>query len=260
MSESTKSVFITGAAAGIGKACAQAFHDAGWFVGLYDRDAAGCETLAQALGERCIAGSLDVTDAGAWQPALEAFWTAAGGRLDVLLNNAGILAAGGFEAIPLAQQHAVVDVNVKGVMNGCHAGFDYLRRTPGARVINMASASALYGQPELATYAATKFAVRGLTEGLNIEWDAHGIYVCDILPLFTQTAMMDDADKAASAQNLKKRLSPEDVASVVMQAATSTSHKPHWLVGGQTKSLAMALKLTPAAFGRAVVKKLTAAE
>ena len=257
MTEPAKSIFITGAAAGIGRACAQAFHQAGWFVGLYDRDAAGCQALADELGSRCIAGALDVTDAAAWQPALEAFWQAAGKRMDVLLNNAGILSAGNFEAIPLAQQHAMVDVNLKGVMTGCHVGFDYLRRTPGARVINMASASALYGQPELATYAATKFAVRGLTEGLNLEWAQHGVYVCDVMPLFTQTAMMDKAQAAASAQNLRKRLSVDDVAAVVLQAATSNSRKAHWLVGAQTKQLALATKLAPAALTRTIVGQLT---
>lgn len=253
----TKAVFITGAAAGIGAACAKAFHQAGWFVGLYDTNLEGCRALAEALGERCIAGRLDVTDSADWQAALDQFWATSGQRLDVLLNNAGILAAGNFEHIDLARQHAIVDVNIKGVMNGCHAAFGYLQQTPGARVINMASASALYGQPELATYAATKFAVRGLTEGLNLEWTAHGIHVCDIWPLFTQTAMMQTAEAAASAQNLKHRLTPEDVAAVVLRAATSRSRKAHWVVGGQTKLLALSMKLSPAWLIRAIVGLLT---
>ena len=253
-----KAVLVTGAAAGIGAACARAFHQAGWFVGLYDTNLEGCRALAGELGERSIAGRLDVTDPADWQAALEQFWAASGQRLDVLLNNAGILAAGNFEHIELACQHAIVDVNVKGVMNGCHAAFGHLQQTPPARVINMASASALYGQPELATYAATKFAVRGLTEGLNLEWAAQDIHVCDIWPLFTQTAMMDLADAAASAKNLPKRLSPDDVAAVVMQAATSNSRKAHWLVGGQTKLLALVMKLVPASVTRLVVGRLTA--
>lgn len=252
-----KAILITGAAAGIGAACARRFHAAGWFVGLYDVNLDGCRALAEELGERCIAGRLDVTDPADWQAALDQFWAASGERLDVLLNNAGILAAGNFEQIDLARQHAIVDVNIKGVMNGCHAAFGHLQRTPGARVINMTSASALYGQPELTTYAATKFAVRGLTEGLNLEWAGHGVHVCDIWPLFTQTAMIDGAEAAASAQNLKHRLTPEAVAAVVVQAATSRSRKAHWLVGRQTKLLAWAMKLSPAWLTRAIVGLLT---
>lgn len=257
VSNSNHTVFVTGAAAGIGAACADAFHKAGWFVGLYDTNLDGCRALADKFGERCIAGRLDVTDPADWQAALEQFWNASGQRLDVLLNNAGILAAGNFEQIDLARQHAIVDVNIKGVMNGCHAAFEYLQQTSGARVINMASASALYGQPELATYAASKFAVRGLTEGLNLEWAAHGIHVCDIWPLFTQTAMMETAEAAASAQNLPKRLSPDEVAGVVLQAATSNSRKVHWLVGSQAKLLALVMKLSPAWLVRAIVGRLT---
>lgn len=252
-----RAIFITGAAAGIGAACARAFHAAGWFVGLYDLDHAGCQTLAAELGDRCIAGELDVTNDEAWPAALDAFWNAAGQRLDVLLNNAGILFAGGFEHIDLARQQAMVDVNIKGVLSGCHHGFAHLRQTPGARVINMCSASAIHGQPELATYAATKFAVRGLTEGLNIEWTRQGIHVCDVWPLFTQTAMMDRAGTTASGKRLGARLTADDVAHVVLRAATSRSTRVHWLVGAQTKGFAVAMKLAPAWLSRAIVRLIT---
>jgi NAD(P)-dependent dehydrogenase (short-subunit alcohol dehydrogenase family) len=84
-----------------------------------------------------------------------------------------------------------VDVNVKGVLNGCHLAKPYLLRTPGERVINLSSGSAEYGQASLATYWATKFAVRGLTEALNVEWQADGIPVMDVMPLCARTAMVD---------------------------------------------------------------------
>lgn len=82
------------------------------------------------------------------------------GRLDILINNAGILRAGPFESIDLAQHQAIVDVNLGGVINGTHLAFRYLRDTPGAQVVNLCSASAIYGQPELASYGATKSAVK----------------------------------------------------------------------------------------------------
>src|SRR6202008_3519610 len=105
-----------------------------------------------------------------------------------LLNNAGILSAGPFESVPLARHFAMLDVNVASIMIGCHRALEYLKRTPGARVINMASATAIYGQPDLVTYSATKFAVRGFTEGLDLEWGRHGIRVSDIWPSFVSSA------------------------------------------------------------------------
>lgn len=254
-----KSIFITGAAAGIGKACAQRFHAAGWFVGLYDVDEVGCQKLQATLGkQRVCVGKLDVTDAQAWQGALKSFWEASGGRLDVLLNNAGILRSGSFQEIDLAQQHLIVDINIKGVMNGCHTAFKYLEKTPGACVINMASASAIYGQPDIATYSASKFAVRGLTEALNIEWREHGIRVVDIWPLFVQTAMMANLDGAASAANLGAKLSPEQVAQGVYAAATKTERmaSPHHPIGLPAKAFATAIKAAPDWISSMIVRRI----
>ncbi|MES2919164.1 MAG: SDR family oxidoreductase [Pseudomonadota bacterium] len=231
-----RSIFITGAAAGIGQATARHFATQGWFVGLFDVDLAGVESLAAELGPRqALAGRLDVVDADNWQAALEAFHQRTG-RLDVLLNNAGILASGPFGSIPLARQQLIVDINVKGVLNGCYQALPYLQQTPGARVINMASASAIYGTPSLATYSATKFAVRGLTEALDLEWEALGIKVMDILPLFVQTAMVKDMN-ARSLAKLGVNLTPETIAATIWDAACYSGRMPrvHWTVGRQTK-------------------------
>ena len=252
-----RSIFITGAAAGIGKATARHFAAEGWFVGLFDVDAPGVEALAAELGSaRALAGTLDVTDAQQWARALETFF-ARTGRLDVLLNNAGILASGPFESIPLERQQLIVDINVKGVLNGCHLALPWLRRTPGARVINMASASAIYGQPSLATYSATKFAVRGLTEALDLEWAAHGIKVMDILPLFVQTAMVKDMN-ARSIAKLGVNLTPEEIAATIMEAAEYNGFPPrvHWTVGGQTRLMYALSGLVPDWVTRFVTRKI----
>lgn len=181
--EGRPAIFVTGAASGIGRACAELFARRGWFVGVYDVDTDGAQAIAATLGkDNAVAGALDVSDADAWQRALAEFWVHSGERLDVLFNNAGILAPGSFEAVPLARHEAMLAVNVKGIINGCHCAFHYLQRSQGSRVINMASATAIYGQPELVTYSATKFAVRGFTEGLDLEWSKFGIRVSDIWP------------------------------------------------------------------------------
>jgi NADP-dependent 3-hydroxy acid dehydrogenase YdfG len=230
-------VFVSGAAAGIGRATARLFASHGWMVGICDIDEPGLGRLQSELGERAIALRLDVTRAEDWHAALEAFFLRTG-RLDVLVNNAGILISGPFESSSLARHEALVDVNIKGVINGCYVGREYLARTPGSRLINMSSTAAVYGQASLATYSATKFAVRGLSEALNIEWQDQGIRVMDVMPLFVQTGMVKDMD-AMSVRRLGVRLTPEDVASVIYRAATyrGSMGKVHWPVGLGAKLL-----------------------
>jgi len=257
---SRPSVFITGAAAGIGRATAELFASQGWFVGLYDINQAGVRELAQRLGAaNASAGALDVTDHAQFARALAQFWEAAGGRLDLLFNNAGIIAVGDFEKVPLARYQATVDVNLKGVVNGFHAAFDYLRRTPGARVISMSSASAIYGAPSFALYGATKFAVKGLTEALNIEWARHGITVMDVLPLYVDTAMVAGIEtKPKSMDVLGMHLRAEDIARTVWRAAHwRWWPRVHWYPGLQSWFLALSQKLMPGWFTRLTTRLVT---
>lgn len=252
-------IFITGAASGIGRASAELFARRGWFVGLYDVNGEGVAAVAAALGEgNATCGVLDVSDPDGWERALAHFWALSGQRLDVLFNNAGILTAGAFETVPLARHRAMLDVNVASILVGCHRAFGYLRQTPGARVINMASATAIYGQPELVTYSATKFAVRGFTEGLDLEWSRHGIRVSDIWPSFVSTAMAAGFARIASARSLGIRLTPADVADTVWRCATTGRriHKTHWTVGLQAGLLSFATRIAPSALTRLVVRAL----
>ncbi|GGR41993.1 NAD(P)-dependent dehydrogenase (short-subunit alcohol dehydrogenase family) [Nocardioides luteus] len=223
-----RSVLITGAAAGIGRATALRFAREGWLVGAFDIDVDGLASLATAvepLPGTLVTGTLDVRDATSWQTALDGFAAETGGSLDVLVNNAGIIQIGSFSDLPLERQQAVVDVNVKGVVNGCHLARPYLQ--PGSHVVNLASASAIYGQPGMAIYSATKFAVRGLSEALDLEWSREGITVTALWPLFADTSMVWGHDFPA-LRRLKVSLTPDDVAESVYAAATSG----HGLLGG----------------------------
>lgn len=255
-SPSRPSIFITGAAAGIGRAVAERFAQAGWFVGLYDVDEAAVQALRQQLGvDRCQAGRLDVSRADDWAPQLEAFWQAAGQRLDLLLNNAGVSVTSLFEDADLARHHRLIDINLKGVVNGCHSALPFLKRTPGARVVNLCSASALFGQPMLSTYSATKAAVRGFTEALDIEWQRHGIRVVDVLPLFVNTAMVrDDVSKMKTVQTLGVRLSADDVARTVWRLSQGkpSSLPVHSPVGWQASLFYQLAKHSPDAINRFV--------
>jgi NAD(P)-dependent dehydrogenase (short-subunit alcohol dehydrogenase family) len=263
-----RSVFISGAAAGIGAATARRFVAAGWRVGIYDVDRVGAERLATELsaefGEGSArAGALDVTSADQWEVALEDFVEGSRGHLDVLINNAGILRGGRFVELPLAAHHATIDVNVGGVINGCYTAHRHLAATPGSMVVNLCSASAIYGQAELATYSASKFAIRGLTEALELEWRKDGIRVQAVWPLFVQTAMTDGL-AIASSETMGINLSPEDVADEILSLVRPRGrltallpHSVHTAVGLPAKLLAATSNLMPSSVTREVNKRIT---
>ncbi|MCW1958770.1 MAG: SDR family oxidoreductase [Mycobacterium sp.] len=257
----TPNVFISGAAAGIGRATALTFARRGYRIGGYDVDLAGLATLRDevtALGGDIAIGELDVTEADDWSAQLQAF-TGTSRRLDILVNNAGVLSHGRFEEIPLAKQRQMIDVNVYGAVTGLHAAFPYLRDTANSQVVNLCSASAIYGQPELATYSATKFAVRGLTEALELEWRRYGIRVIAMWPLFVQTAMVDGMD-THSTKRMGIHLTAEDVAAEIYAATHPTRRgmpKVHFPVGRQTKVLAGMAQMTPHWMGRLLAKTVS---
>lgn len=252
----TSCLVISGAAAGIGRAIARRFSQQGWYVGLLDIDLPGVQALRTELGEdRCWAGQLDVTDRDAWDRALADFAAAAPGPLELLVNNAGVLDSGPFEDTSAASHRRMIEINTLGVVHGCHAAHSYLRQASAPCVINLGSASAIYGQPALATYSASKFFVRGLSEALNLEWQDQGIRVLDIWPLFVKTAMVEGM-RADSVERLGVKLSPEDVAAVVARAAASKSRKVHWTVGFEAGLFARLVRLAPPALARLVVRHL----
>lgn len=169
------------------------------------------------------------------------------------LSGSSVL-TGRLDTIPLADQQRAVEVNVTGVLNGCHTAYPYLRATPGAQVVNLCSASAIYGQPELATYSATKFAVRGLTEALDLEWEDDDITVTAIWPLFVNTAMVDGMDVGAQ-RRLGVRLTPDDVAAEVMdvvEVGGRLPHRVHRAVGAQAKAMLAASAMSPSWLNRLV--------
>jgi NAD(P)-dependent dehydrogenase (short-subunit alcohol dehydrogenase family) len=219
-----KTIFITGAAAGIGREAARLFHSRGYAVGLYDVDLAGAEALAAELGSRCMAGKLDVTDAKAFGDALGAF-VARFERLDVLLNNAGVLKMGRFEEVPLEMHRRTIDVNVYGVVVGIAAALPHLRATAArhgeARIVNMCSASAIYGVPDHSTYSASKFAVRALTESLNLEFERDRIFVSDVLPSYVNTGMVtNQATPSKIVSRMGIAHQPGQIAELIWESAS----------------------------------------
>lgn len=249
--DTRKAIFITGGASGIGKATALLFASRGWFVGIADVNRVGlAETAGLLPPGQSSTHVMDVRDRGQWKAALEEFWTRSGRRLDILFNNAGVGRGGAFEAVSHEDHDLLVDINFKGVLYGAEAGFDYLKRTPDACLVNTCSAAGLYGSPGLATYSATKFAVRGLTEGLDQEWAEHGIKVRSIMPSFIDTPLLDvstaGTNRSArdSVAEAGLEFTPvEEVAQAVWDAAHGK--KVHVIVGKTAKSLAFAARWAP---------------
>jgi short-subunit dehydrogenase len=252
-----RSILISGAGRGIGRATAELFLARGWRVGMYDVDA---DVVAGAAAGRdgAVHGALDVRDADQWRSALHSF--CGDGALDVLINNAGVLSSGPFTETDLDSHRRMVDVNVTGVVNGAAEGHRYLKRSTRGLLLNLCSASALYGQPTLATYGATKAAVKSLTEALDIEWRRDGIRVRSLLPLFVATEMVTrDGVRAASVGSLGVRLTAEDVAAAAWKVAHERRRplaSPHRPVGRQTRVLAAASAVTPDWANRLIVSRI----
>ncbi|HYG25667.1 MAG TPA: SDR family oxidoreductase [Caulobacteraceae bacterium] len=247
-----KAIFITGAASGIGLATAKLFAGRGWFVGLADINAAGLQAALEAIGKDSGATYvLDVRDRAAWNAALDAFVKQAG-RLDVLLNNAGIAAFGYLEEISAEEEDRLVDVNLKGVLNGARAGIEHLRKMPGAKLINVASCAGLYGAPKLAVYSATKFAVKGLSEALDIEFARHGVEVRCIMPWFIETPILDAGAQGSNVKmsdNIRSQgmdvYPVEDAAQAIWEAAHGGDL--HYTVGKAARRLRFASRFMPGA-------------
>ena len=255
-----KAIFITGGGSGIGRAVALRFAREGWLVGLADVNATGlAETAALLPDGASWTTRLDVRDRAAWDTALAEFAQASGGRLDVLFNNAGVAHGGPFGESPHAEIDQLIDVNFRGVVNGAHAAYALLKATPGSCLLNTASAAALYGAAGLAVYAATKFAVRGLTEALDIEWAGDDIRVRDLMPGFIDTPLLVPPAHAGTNQSMRDSVieaglefTPVEVVADTAWAAV-TSSKLHHLVGKTARRLAFAARWMPGRLRKGMV-------
>ncbi|HSV97610.1 MAG TPA: SDR family oxidoreductase [Spirochaetota bacterium] len=215
-------ILITGAASGIGRETALLFARKGWYVGLYDVNRKGLESLRREIGARdCCRKVMDVSAAESVEEGVKHFLRNTGGVMNVLFNNAGVLSMGAFENMHMRDAMRIIDVNLKGTLNCIHASLGALRNTKNSRIINMSSASALYGTSFLAVYSATKAAVCSLTESLNVELGKYGIIVSDVRAPFVKTPLLEKEVKAPVMEKLGVHLTPEEVAMVVWKAVFS---------------------------------------
>jgi 3alpha(or 20beta)-hydroxysteroid dehydrogenase len=225
-----KVVLITGAARGMGEAAARRLAAEGAKVVVADiLDDLG-KAVADELGESARFVHLDVVSGEDWAEAI-ATTERELGRLDVLVNNAGILAFGGLADMPTDDYRRIIEVNQVGVFLGMQAAIPALERAGGGSIVNLSSVEGLGGGAFLTAYTASKFAVRGMTKAAAIELGPKGIRVNSVHPgairtdmVLSQTGGDEAAEKwMAKKVALKRMGQPEEVAALIAFLASDDS-------------------------------------
>ncbi len=218
-------VAITGAGSGLGAAMARAFAADGYRVVVTDQHEDRARSVAEELdGEGHWACAMDVTDSAQWARLDDEIGTRYG-RLDVLVNNAGVATGGMLGETPLDDWTWVLDIDLMGVVRGCHQLVGRFRGQGHGHIINVASFAGLAGAPAIASYGTAKAGVVALSEMLRAELAPAGVEVSVLCPAFvttklTETMRAPDGDYAARVQRWMARsgVSAEDVAEVVLSA------------------------------------------
>ncbi len=190
-----ETALVTGGASGIGAALGSALVRRGVDVVLADIDRAGVASTAQSLTDagpgRATPRALDVRDAQAVEEAVEETYRIHG-RLDYLFNNAGIGVGGEPDELLVDHWNRAIDVNLKGVVHGCHAAYPFMKRQGFGHIVNTASLAGLVPVPGwLAPYSTTKFAVVGLSLALRAALADFGVQVHAVCPGFIDTPILD---------------------------------------------------------------------
>lgn len=189
---------VTGGASGIGRAIAAELVARGSHVVIADLDATRAADTARALGPSTSVAQLDVTDAAA-VTALVDRTVAERGRLDVMVNNAGIAVGGLLEELDERHWAKAIDVNLMGVVNGVTAAYPHLRAQGSGHILNTASLAGLIPAPAMLPYTTTKHAVVGLSTALRAEAASQGVQVSVLCPAFVDTPLLDDVYAAPAS-------------------------------------------------------------
>jgi len=211
-----KTVLVTGASSGIGEASVRELAAAGARLFIGARRSERLEALAQELGPNVAWRQLDVTDPESFA-AFVAAAEARFGRIDALVNNAGIMPLSPLAALKRDEWTRMIDVNIHGVLNGIAAVLPRFVAQQGGHVVNVASIGAHLVVPTGAVYCATKYAVWAITEGLRQEHD--DIRATIISPGVVATELGNDISDPETAASLKlwrqKSLTPDAIARAI---------------------------------------------
>ena len=229
-----KVVLVTGAAGGLGRAMARLFADRGARLVLTARSESQLADVDLGAGSApALRLPLDVSDPSAWEAAVDRVLREFG-RLDVVVNNAGVLQPAHAHALPVAEIQRQVGVNLLGTIYGCRAALRAMRPRGAGRIVNVASLGGVMPMPGQAVYCATKYAVRGYSFSLHAELRGTGVGVCVVSPDSADTPQhrYELGFDEAAMSFVNAPLRPEAVAAAVL-AATAT-RRPEILVPAGT--------------------------
>ena len=255
---------VTGASTGIGRATAEALRDAGYRV---------FGTSRKSVPQRSDGITMltcDVTSDASVAKLVDDILAEAG-RIDLLVNNAGLGLLGGAEESSIAQAQALFDVNLFGVLRVTNAFLPTMRRQKSGRIINMSSALGLVPAPYSALYASTKHAVEGYSESLDHELRPFGIRVVLVEPAYTRTSFEDNLAKAdrlldiydsarAGAKAITRKAmevgdAPEVVAEAVVKAATVAVPRRRYTAGKIASQIRFFRRFAPEATFDKILRK-----
>lgn len=253
-----KTIVITGASSGAGKAISLAFAERQSRLVLAARNITALNEVAdecRLLGAKVKTVVTDVTDPAAMiQLASEA--SDFGGKIDIWVNNAGLLAVGLFEETPMAVHHQVIETNLIGYMNGAHAVLPYFKKQGQGILINNISIGGFLPVPFGAGYSASKFGLRGFSDALKAELsDYTDIHICDAFPAFLDTPGIQHAANY-TGKYLKPAppvYDPRRLAMAVVQLSEKPSSEV--MVGSMSSLLRLSYSLLPA-ITRGITKKV----
>jgi NAD(P)-dependent dehydrogenase (short-subunit alcohol dehydrogenase family) len=253
---SGKVAVVTGGASGIGRAIAQALVRRGARVIVADIDGERAREAAREIGAE--AEQVDVVDPAAVEGMVDRVWRAHGG-IDYMFNNAGICIVGDARKFELADYHRLIDVNVRGVINGTYAAYQRMAERGSGHIVNTASIAGLVPSPRFTGYAMTKHAVVGLSTSLRLEAARYGVRVSAVCPGVIDTPMAHNAllrgdmDRKAAIRQIPM-YAPEDCAEDVL--AGVEKNRPLIVVTPQAKAAFALHRFAPEWLPRMILKQM----
>ncbi len=256
----TRVIALTGAGSGIGRALALALAAKGATLALADRDAAGLAETKRLLGNRPASTTvLDVTDTDAlfrWVDGAAAEF----GRLDGIINNAGLSVVAPFADCPREDFNRVMDVNFTGVVEGCRAALPHLKKSDKAWLVNISSVFGMMGYPTQSAYNASKYAVRGLTEALHLELAVTDPQICvtRVHPGGVKTSVAKNSKRIAAMPGTPTdvdfdaefekaaKTTPEQAANIIIAGMERRQHRI--LIGADAKFIDIITRLFPVTY------------